>query len=83
MIIEPPPQYVHPTSGPVIERRLTAEEVENICGRGSQACSLKPLSADGTCFLWMPIVGRGGVGSRTFAALRRHEIAHCNGWKHP
>lgn len=74
MILEPPPQYVHAFPGVVVERRLTIQEIEATCGRGNMACSWPPLAPGGKCFIWVPFDAD--------PKLRRHELAHCNGWKH-
>lgn len=86
MILEPPPQYVHAYTGPLAVFELPAIEVERRCadlGKAhAQACSWPPIAPGGQCSVWLPIVGRGGVGKRTQDALRRHEISHCAGWVH-
>lgn len=81
MILEPPAIYDHPYSGPVIERIVTAAEVERMCGGNIQACILfKPNFYGDSCFVVLPVVGRGGTNQRSQNMLRRHEIGHCNGW---
>lgn len=77
----PPPHYDHPYSGPVIERVVTAEETERMCGHDKQACILfKPNFNGDSCFIILPVVGIGGTSQRAQDILRRHEIGHCNGW---
>lgn len=76
LVLEPPPQYAHRYSGPVIERVLPLAEARRACGRmgvHADACSWRKGR---TCYLVIP---RGGP-VRDLAAYSRHEMAHCNGW---
>ena len=81
-VLEPPPCYLHPYLGQVQEIILSAEEVEKRCSNAphSDACMYPPMFHNGVCIIVLPKVGPGGVGQGTQDALRRHEIAHCNGW---
>jgi hypothetical protein len=77
-VLEPPVQYVHHYSGPVIERVLPIAEARKACaGKGvhADACA---WTSNGACHLVIP--SNGPVRNR--AAYRRHELAHCNGWDH-
>ena len=80
----PPNLYDHLYNGLVIEQILLAEEVEKFCNiKNAQACVLAlPNFKGDKCFILLPIVGKGGVTKVTQDLLRRHEVAHCNGWKH-
>ena len=88
MILEPPPQYVYPPTVPlyVEERRLS--DVGELCralgvvADQDQIVYGCALPGPSSCYIIIPLQGIGGVGPRTYAAIRRHEIAHCNGWKH-
>jgi hypothetical protein len=88
----PPPQYDHKPEIPVIEHVLSAAEVNKLCismgvlgpdaarSSGFLGCAhktLRPMPFIGNlttqevvCEIW--IVDN--------AIVRRHELAHCNGW---
>ena len=77
-VLEPPPQYVRPYHGQVIERVLPLAQARAMCrtrGVSSDACS---WTSKGKCYIVIP---RGGL-VKSLAPYRRHEIAHCNGWNH-
>jgi hypothetical protein len=77
-VLEPPPRYVHPYAGPVIERVLPLSEARSACahmGVRADACS---WVLAGTCHIVIP---RNGP-VKDLNAYRRHERAHCNGWTH-
>ncbi|QPF86521.1 hypothetical protein IC762_09660 [Bradyrhizobium genosp. L] len=87
MIETPPQAYLHPYDGPVIETVMTAADVQKYCrNKDALACTLfYPAHAGDKCFIYLPVVGKGGVAPRTQQLLREHEEAHCNGWprNHP
>lgn len=76
----PPTTYDHPYPGQVIEMRMTTAQVNSLC--------LKMGANDpGGFFIgcsWLDISKRCYivVSDDNYAAVRRHEMAHCNGWKH-
>ncbi len=74
----PPPQFDHDFDGRVVEQRLSAQQVEEACGRGYVACAI--ILAPDYCLIATPIVGAGGVSQASYEIFRRHEIGHCNGW---
>jgi len=79
LIMEPPPEYVHPFAGTVIERRMSKLEARALCalhGMWAPACS---WFTERECIIVIP---QGWADS---AAIKRHELAHCNGWpaSHP
>jgi len=79
----PPAIYDHPFPGTLIEWRWTAEQIDWACDRITLACAYTDFGGDPlVCIINLPVIGPGGVAARTYAILRRHEIAHCNGWKH-
>lgn len=83
MIEMPPAEFDHPCDCVVIEQLASAQDVERRCGRDTMACEIvSPLFPTDKCFIVLPWVGRGGVANRTQDLLRRHEIGHCNGWRH-
>lgn len=83
----PPAQYDHPYGGPVIERIVSWDELNKVCPgiENLRACTYPPSTPGGTCYVFMPKVGPGGVDQKYWNQLHRHEIGHCNGWpaNHP
>jgi hypothetical protein len=82
----PPAQFDVLYTGHLIKRELSAEGVDKLCHsfgldprRLVLACSI-PMP--GACLVVIPWFGIGGVGARTRAVLLRHELGHCNGWRH-
>ncbi len=91
--LEPPAAYVHPYAGTLIEWHgdipLIQQQHCRAWGLAPLACSSGTgIGIGDTCTIWLPRVGtsgpfRGGTITIDVAlheALRRHEIAHCNGW---
>lgn len=72
----PPSRYDHDFPGKLIVRHASAFDTESLC-HGAPACSYGWGDA---CLVYLPWEGIGGVGPRTYTMLRRHEVAHCNGW---
>ena len=64
-----PKQYLHRPLVPVIEKVLTADEILSLCP-GAYACTFR--LPNGGCLVYLPKANQ--------AVLRRHELAHCNGW---
>ena len=87
MIEAPPPEYVHPYAGRVVETIMSLREVRQYCrNEDALACTLFiPANPGDKCFVYLPSIGKGGVSPRTDQLLREHETAHCNGWprNHP
>ena len=78
-VLEPPAYYVHPYNGPVIERVLPLAQAQALCakrGAPADACS---WITKGRCYIVLP---SKGAPVKDINAYRRHEIAHCNGWRH-
>lgn len=75
-IQQPPAEYL-PYDGPVIELRLPMQRVKTICYvLGVRGIEVKGCGtfAPGGCLIVYPIEDDG--------AIREHELAHCNGWRH-
>lgn len=87
-IQEPPPAYVRPYAGRLHTIENISSVVEWMCREmgvrdgNAMACSLLLTVGEHDCIIILPIVGRGGVGQASREALERHELAHCNGWRH-
>jgi hypothetical protein len=91
----PPMRFDHAYKGKLIERSGSVHRVREECAGMGFHSSLACSSGDknGTCTIWLPEVGSKGpfrLGTITVtdnlrSGLRRHEIAHCNGWQanHP
>lgn len=83
MIELPPAIYDRPCDCIVAEQIMSAQDVARRCGPNLLACEIAPPNfPSDKCFIVLPWVGRGGVTKRTQDLLRRHEIGHCNGWRH-
>lgn len=82
----PPALFDRPYSGTLIIERVPAHETQKICGHSgvfrfyTNACAF--VSKDGQhCRVILP--ENEEVYSRVFIErLKRHELGHCNGWKH-
>ncbi len=81
--MEPPAIYDHRYSGQLMVHELSSAEIIKACNKGPNvlACSLPPIKPDGSCIIFLPRIGPGGVGPRMRALLERWENARCNGWK--
>jgi hypothetical protein len=78
--ILPPPEYDYPFKGPVTYTRLKdIAEVNRICNNPQVglACAIR---LDGVCNIFM--VSDDMIRSRRLDPedVKRHEMAHCNGW---
>ena len=76
MVLEPPPRYVHPYHGPVIERVLPLAAARHACARMGTIADACSWVLRGKCYIVIP---RNGP-VRYLKAYHRHELAHCNGW---
>jgi hypothetical protein len=83
--IDPPPAiYQRAYRGALSIRQGTLAQVEHYChtmqGIVSQYRALGCSKVDeGSCFVMIPKIG-GPVTASIQAQIRRHELAHCNGW---
>jgi len=78
-VAEPPAVYVHPFSGPVIERVLPLSQARSACARRGVRSDGCAWVYKGRCYIVIP---SAGAPVKDRAAYRRHEVAHCNGWTH-
>jgi hypothetical protein len=88
-IIPPPAVYDHAYNGKLTVQQGTMGQVEYYCHTRQRivseyqalGCS---IPAGRTCFIMIPRLG-AQVTASIQAQIRRHEIAHCNGWpsNHP
>lgn len=80
-VIEPPPAiYDYVPEGEVIEFLEDHETLTRVCqSPNALACTvILPNFKGDKCFIVLP----KGTSISMLEALRRHEYAHCNGWKH-
>lgn len=83
--LEPPAEYDHPFAGEHVVYEVKLREVRNICSDAFgywvpvnvEGCSWRV--GDDVCF---NVVATNPKRASSVAALKRHERAHCNGWKH-
>ena len=83
-IIPPPAIYDHAYKGRLTVQQSTMAQVEHYCHTMHGITS--PYQALGCtkvgehrCFIMIPRI-RGPVTASVQFQIRRHEIAHCNGW---
>jgi hypothetical protein len=87
MDILPPPAYEFAYKGHLTERHGSLAEVKYYChtrqGIVSAYQALGCAKVFPTrCYIMIPRVG-GAITARLQHDIRRHEMAHCNGWVHP
>ncbi len=71
--LAPPAQYDHPYNGPVITHHIAPQNLPaTICHAGCAGFLVKHGRKTRTCVIILP---KGAP-----AEVRRHEMAHCNGW---
>ena len=80
----PPAIYQRAYRGALTVRQGTLSQVEHYChtmqGIVSPYRALGCSKVDeGSCFVMIPKIG-GPVTASIQAQIRRHELAHCNGW---
>jgi hypothetical protein len=87
--IYPPAIYDHAYNGRLSMHEGTMAQVEYYChtrqGIVSEYQALGCSIPEGrSCFIMIPRIG-GPISASIQAQIRRHEIAHCNGWpaNHP
>jgi hypothetical protein len=86
-VLMPPPQFERPPEVRVIIRHLPAAHIDRVCRLYPElannhsgefgACANPGASV---CTITLPYPGT--VSPERYAALARHELAHCNGWRH-
>jgi hypothetical protein len=88
-IIPPPAIYDYAYKGKLAVRQGTMAQVEHYChtmhGIVSRHQALGCSKVDThSCFVMIPRIG-GRVTASIQSQIRRHELAHCNGWpaNHP
>jgi hypothetical protein len=84
MDLAPPAIYDHAYKGHLTEKRGSLAEVKFFCHtRIGVVSAYEALGCaevyPGRCIIMIPKVG-GKITAKFQAQIRRHEIAHCNGW---
>ena len=81
----PPPKYDKPYEGELELRFFSdTEYVERICKLGPKVYGCAAKMLDGKkCYIFVISEAAAKKTGRNFAFMLRHELAHCNGWKHP
>jgi hypothetical protein len=84
-VLPPPAQYDVPWTGELTEQVLPLEEVPPTCNEmgtnNRYAWGCQRMLAPRHCLIVIPKVGRS-VSAFLQKEIRRHELAHCNGWRH-
>lgn len=81
----PPAIYDHAPDGPYYIEHRTLVDVNQMCkalgveGLFVWGCAIPAKTG---CYVIIPLLGKGGVGTWQYLRIRRHELAHCNGWRH-
>jgi hypothetical protein len=86
-LLMPPPQYDFPYKGPLIEHVLPIEQVEPACAALGFVRPNKyvvvygcKIFKNGICIIVIPAVNGWYINNQDQEMVRRHELAHCNGW---
>jgi hypothetical protein len=75
----PPASFNHAYRGRLAVRQGTEAQIHQWChSYFARACA---TPGNGSCTVYLPAPSPGGA-PEIYAALRAHEIAHCNGWRH-
>lgn len=78
----PPPQFDRPPDMPVIEVVIPRQAMDRHCRAqgltGDGVILACTMSHDAVCVVFLP----DDTPTPLIDVLRRHETAHCNGWRH-
>lgn len=79
-VLIPPPEYDRPYTGRLEIEYVEPGEAAKLCdlGHRNRACA---DVGNGWCRIIFP-KDTGVYSRKTLELLMRHEIAHCNGWRH-
>jgi hypothetical protein len=70
----PPAHYDRPYKGKLTIHRLDVLQIRKICGPLAVACA---VVGSGRCTIYM-----SGLDNWKTQLTLKHEMAHCNGWRH-
>ena len=81
----PPAEYDKPFVGKVEEFIVNdLDDLETACRQKMIGCARRWSAS--LCVIYLAsddLIRKHGLPGQTIETLRRHEIAHCNGWNHP
>jgi hypothetical protein len=86
-VLMPPPEFEHPPEVRVIVRHLPAAHIDRVCRlypelAGNHDGEFGACANPGKDVCTITLRYPGSVSPERYAALARHELAHCNGWRH-
>jgi hypothetical protein len=73
-----PASYAHAYHGHLTVQYGSPAQIHARCGNFARACTAPHRHS---CTIYVPSP-TPGAAPEIYAALRAHEIAHCNGWRH-
>src|SRR5262245_11782590 len=90
---DPPPRYdplLHPYNGKLTIRRITVKEAGKLCAHQLRpddrglGCTTPPTDLSNGCEVRIVTDAELKEHGRglTYDDVLRHEVAHCNGWRH-
>src|SRR5262249_17495298 len=89
-LVVPPPRYDHPYEGKLYMLVVTQQGVRTMCpdttfnlGFALGCTKKRPPSFEaplGTCYVYLATDAEVNKAGHPPSIVRRHEIAHCNGW---
>jgi hypothetical protein len=91
-ITQPPAQYAGRYRGQLTVRIVPRSDIAKVCATTAMrlgkwnsghnlACAIYSTSGPSRCMIILPSIS-GNVTPAIQAAVRRHELGHCNGWRH-
>ena len=77
--ILPPAEFDHEFNGAVVVTRVDEQGIKAQCPKTFTGCS---FSKGETCYVWIVYDDILNYQRYSYDVVLRHEISHCNGWKH-
>jgi hypothetical protein len=79
----PPPEFDHPYTGKLTVYRVDQTAIEQFCQGNSGNIVLGCAQPEAnSCKVWIVNSDVLAQYGRNFEGVLRHEVAHCNNWKH-
>jgi hypothetical protein len=79
--LQPPAEYDKPFDGELREIIKNPDEIEFLCMKSRLGCSRRQVG-EALCLIYLAPDEVIRAYGWTTELVRRHEIAHCNGWGH-
>jgi hypothetical protein len=79
-MLMPPAQYERPPKIPVIERVVPWNELQQFCRAGIEAQKVRTATGYGVWGCSVVKDDKCYIARIDNPGVRRHELAHCNGW---